>query len=103
MVAQKILVVDDNSINRAILKKILGAEYVVLEAANGEEALTILNHEHCDIAAVLLDIIMPVMDSYQFLTERKKSRILSSIPVIAMTQWEDSSTELKALEYGATD
>ncbi len=103
MVAQKILVVDGNSINRAILKKILGAEYVVLEAANGEEALTILNHEHCDIAAVLLDIIMPVMDGYQFLTERKKSRILSSIPVIAMTQWEDSSTELKALEYGATD
>lgn len=103
MVARKILVVDDNSINRAILKKILGEEYAVLEAANGEEALKILNSEHCDIAAVLLDIVMPVMDGYQFLTERKKSRILSSIPVIAMTQWENSGTELKALEYGATD
>ena len=103
MVGGKILLVDDNSVNRAILKKILGSAYSFLEAENGAEALDIINSECSDVVAVFLDIIMPVMDGYAFLTERKKSPMLSAIPVIAMTQNENFKSELEALSLGATD
>lgn len=103
MVGGKILLVDDNSVNRAILKKILGETYSFLEAEDGASALEIIHREYPDIAAVFLDIIMPVMDGYTFLIERRKSPRLSAIPVIAMTQNENSKAELEALELGATD
>jgi CheY-like chemotaxis protein len=61
-----ILIVDDESMNRFILNKILSANNVqTLEACNGEEALQILSVNNVDI--VLLDLNMPVMDGYMFL------------------------------------
>lgn len=64
---RKVLVVDDNEINRCVLKGILEQDYQIIEAANGREALDILLSDHLSISAVLLDIVMPVMDGYAFL------------------------------------
>ena len=61
-----ILVVEDNEINRMMLRKLLSPEYNVLEAENGKEALAVLEKHKDDIALILLDIIMPVMDGYTF-------------------------------------
>ena len=61
-----ILVVEDQKINRDILSNLLNPEYDVIEAENGSDAVEKL--EHCpEITAILLDLVMPVMDGYQFL------------------------------------
>jgi CheY-like chemotaxis protein len=62
--ARKILIVDDNESNREELREILSENYEVLEAENGQEALTIIKHYFRVISVILLDIDMPVMDGY---------------------------------------
>lgn len=100
---RKILIVDDNEMNRRILKKMLGEEYDVIEAENGKEALEILRRKYKMISAVLLDIIMPVMDGYGVLKQMHANPMLSLIPVIVMTQSNDVGAEIKALTFGAND
>lgn len=99
---KRILVVEDNDFNRELLAEILSQDYQVLQATNGYEALDILE-ENSDIALILLDVVMPVMDGYTFLSRRKESETLSLIPVIVMTQGDSEKDEIEALSAGATD
>ena len=104
MVHQKrILVVEDNELNRAILCEILAEEYGVLEASNGQEALDMLNQSRDSISLILLDVMMPVMDGYTFLKRIREDPELSLIPVIVMTQGSSEEDEVAALANGATD
>ena len=100
---RKILVVEDNEINRMMLSAILSSEYEVLEAENGQAALAVLRKYRDGIALILLDIIMPVMDGYTFLARMQEDPALASIPVIVTTQSDDESDEVTALSHGATD
>ena len=68
---KKVLVVEDNELNRALLSEILSSEYQVLEAENGQVALDILKQHKDSIALILLDVRMPVMDGYTFLDKAK--------------------------------
>ena len=100
---KKILVVEDNAINREMLRAILSAEYEVLEAKNGKEALEVLNEFGENISLILLDIVMPVMDGYTFLSVVKENSAYSAIPVIVTTQSDGESDEVTALSHGAAD
>lgn len=100
---RKILIIEDNEWNRALLAEILSSEYDTLEAENGKAGLEILEKEKEKISLILLDIRMPVMDGYEFLDVVKNSPELAAIPVIVTTQSEGENDELKALEHGATD
>ena len=88
MISQKqILIVEDNEINRMLLGEILSADYQVVEAENGLEALSVLKERGDVISLILLDITMPVMDGY---TATRKIRELErsdakTVPIIAMT------------------
>ncbi|MBC3937908.1 EAL domain-containing protein [Anaerotruncus massiliensis (ex Liu et al. 2021)] len=104
MAAQKtVLVVEDSEINRATLSGILSSEYRVLEAGNGREALGLLELHGEGIALILLDIVMPVMDGYTFLSIVKAHPDYASIPVIVTTQSDSEADEVAALSHGATD
>jgi diguanylate cyclase (GGDEF)-like protein len=98
-----IMVVEDNEINRATLCGLLASEYQILEAENGQEALDILKEKKDDISLILLDIIMPVMDGYTFLSIVKKDADLSTIPIIVTTQSDSDADEVAALTHGAED
>lgn len=100
---EKILVVEDNELNRTMLVEILSGQYATLEAENGQAALDILQTHTDDVALILLDIVMPVMDGYTFLDILKKDSQLSLIPVIIMTQNASEDAEVAALSHGATD
>lgn len=100
---KKILVVEDNQINRMMLCNILSEQYEVLEAENGLEALSVLDTHGEEISIILLDITMPVMDGYEFLSRFKEEPAYSSIPVIVTTQSDAESDEVNALSHGATD
>lgn len=63
---KQILVVEDHEINRAMLRAVLSDTYEVLEAENGQVALDILDKKKEEIALILLDVFMPVLDGYSF-------------------------------------
>ncbi|NCB92127.1 MAG: EAL domain-containing protein [Clostridia bacterium] len=99
---QTILIVEDEAINRRILKKILSDKFLIIEAENGAAAWDILHEKTQDIGAVLLDLIMPVMDGYRLL-EKIRQASMTELPVIVMTGESDVETEKKALDAGAWD
>ena len=96
-----ILVVDDELINREILKNYLCNDYEVLCAANGTEALALM-HEHKDsLSLVLLDLLMPVMSGFEVLKAAKADEELKRIPIIVTTS--EQAAELESLQLGAID
>lgn len=100
---RKVLVVDDNEINRSILASILEDDYQIIEAENGKEALDYLNQEYVAISAVLLDIVMPVMDGYEFLEIVRKDPRFYLLPIIVTTTQDSDDSEITALLKGASD
>ena len=69
---KQILIVEDNKINQEMLRVILEEQYSVIEAENGQKALTLLWKYKNDIALILLDVTMPVMDGYTFRRARPR-------------------------------
>ncbi|MCH1983249.1 EAL domain-containing protein [Ruminococcus sp. OA3] len=100
---RKVLIVEDNQINREILREILSSEYQVLEAEDGQEALSVLQKHRDEISLILLDIVMPVMDGFAFLSYVKNEAAFASIPVIVTTQSNSEEDEVAALSHGAAD
>ncbi len=100
----KVLVVDDDFINRkliqAILKRHSGTIGEVLEAENGSEALSVLR-EHPDIDVILLDILMPILDGKEFLKIFRSEPANSRIPVIVLST--DDTQKSQVLDLGAED
>ncbi|MEG1345326.1 MAG: EAL domain-containing protein, partial [Acidaminococcaceae bacterium] len=99
----KILIVEDNVTNRLLLRKIITNKYEILEATNGQEALDFLMVKNHGIAAVLLDLVMPVMDGYTFLQVVRAKRELAKLPIIVLAASEDNKTEVDVLKMGATE
>ena len=99
---QKILIVDDSEINRAMLKEILGEGYEYLEAENGLRAIEILRRR-TDIALVLLDLIMPEMDGFDVLRVMQCYAWQEEIPVIVISAAEDTRSVERAYDMGVAD
>ena len=96
----KILVVDDESRMRKLVKDFLiRKDYMVLEAANGEEAVDIFI-ENKDIALIILDVMMPKMDGWQAC---KEIRGFSEVPIIMLTAKSDERDELLGFELGVDE
>lgn len=98
-----ILIVEDQQINRKLLKKILHTTYAIQEASNGREAIEILKARSKYISAILLDLVMPTMDGFELLKKLKQNSLYSEIPVIITTLADSNQNEIKALEMGARD
>lgn len=99
---QKILIVDDSEINRAMLKEILGEGYEYLEAENGLRAIEILRRR-TDIALVLLDLIMPEMNGFDVLRVMQCYAWQEEIPVIVISAAEDTRSVERAYDMGVAD
>ncbi len=99
---QQILIVDDEEVNRTILSLMFDAEYDIVEAPNGMDAIDAIEKNQ-DIALILLDVIMPVMDGFGVLDYMKEKELLEKIPVILITSMTPQESEAKAYEYGIAD
>ena len=97
-----ILIVDDVDINREILCEMF-REYNTIQAANGKEAIDIIEANPDGISVVLLDVVMPVMDGVAVLEEMKKRGWLDSIPVLLITGEATTQVERKAYRLGVSD
>src|SRR5512136_3097110 len=94
----RVLVVDDERSIRRFLKASLGGQFVILEAASGEEALSIAASEHPDV--VILDLGLPDMDGVE-VTRRLREWI--QVPIIVVSVREQEKDKIAALDAGADD
>ena len=99
----QILLVDDSAMNRMILTEILGDSYHILEAENGRECMEKLQAEAGNIALVLLDINMPVMDGFEVLKAMNANHTIEDIPVIMISSEDSDATIRRSYELGASD
>lgn len=100
---QKVLIVDDAEMNRAILTAILGNEYEILEAENGRECMQLLQKYRTGISVILLDIVMPVMNGFAVLGEMARQGLIDDIPIIMISSADSDDVIRQAYELGVTD
>ncbi len=100
-VKRRVLVVDDEMINREILGNILHADYDVVYAGNGQQAIDILKSDSGSFSLILLDLLMPVLSGARVLDICRSDPELSGIPIIVMTQEEEA--EVTSIRAGADD
>src|SRR6476659_10033520 len=97
-----ILIVDDERHNRELLEVMLKPEgFILLSAATGEEALTIVARQPPDL--ILLDVMMPGMNGYEVAARIKSDPEAKSIPVIMLTALDDRNARMLGLNAGAED
>ena len=97
-----ILIVDDNEINRDLLRRHLERMgHRVTEAENGREALDLLEKSTFDM--MLLDIMMPVMDGYQVLEHLKSRNLWRDMPVVVVSALNEMEPVIRCIEQGADD
>ena len=92
-----LLVEDDEDVRGALAAFLAGEGYEVVEAAHGKEALAHLRTSR--FCLILLDLMMPVMNGWQFREEQLKDPALAEVPVVVVTA--DNSAARKASEVGA--
>lgn len=96
----KILVVDDESRMRKLVKDFLvRQDYEVIEACDGEEALNIFYREK-DVALIILDVMMPKLNGWEVCREIRES---SKVPIIMLTAKGEESDELNGFELGVDE
>ena len=100
---QQILIADDSAMNRMLLAEILGTDFRILEASNGEECLEQLRHNPGDVALVLLDINMPVLDGFDVLSAMNRDHSIEDIPVIMISSEDSDAAIRRSYELGASD
>ena len=98
---KNILIIDDDKLNLATERRVLSAEYKVIPAMKGTQALAYLQNGDCDI--ILLDINMPEMDGFEVLQKIRQMESCKDIPVIFLTADNDTETETRCFKEGAID
>ena len=96
----KILVVDDESRMRKLIRDFLEREgYQILEAGDGLEAIDVF-YEHKDIALIILDVMMPKLDGWGVCQEIRR---ISEVPIMMLTARSEERDELKGFEMGVDE
>lgn len=103
MERQQILIVDDEEVNRAILSGVYQDEYDILEASNGQEAITHIENADNNIVLILLDIVMPVLNGFGVLEYMREKELIDRIPVILITGESVMDSDDQAYSYGVAD
>ncbi|HWY54814.1 MAG TPA: response regulator [Terriglobales bacterium] len=95
----KILVAEDNAVNRELLRELLEMRgHAVIEACNGEEALRVLEESRPDI--LLLDLGMPVLDGYGTVRRVRANPGFATLPVLAVTAYAMQGDKERILRSG---
>ena len=91
----KILIVDDSFINRELLTEMLEDEYEVITCENGLQALELMEENYNELAIILLDLVMPVLDGVGFLKALQNKPIMKDIPILVISGETNVETEIK--------
>ena len=97
----KVMLIDDDSINRKAVMSMLKDEFEVTAAASGKEAFEMLSKEKTDL--ILLDVYMPEMDGHEVIKTLKANSEYADIPVVFLTSDAEENTEIQGFSEGAID
>jgi two-component system chemotaxis sensor kinase CheA len=98
-----ILIVDDSGTNLFLLQRLLEDEgYSVVITEDSKEGLNYVN-KNTDISLILLDIMMPGIDGFEFMKQLSDKGKLADIPVVMVTARDDRESQKKAVDLGAKD
>lgn len=100
---KKIMIVDDMEMNRVILKGIFDEQFETLEAADGDEAINILESKNDEIALMFLDLQMPKVNGLEVLKYMNETKLINTIPVIMITGESTVESDVSAYELGVSD
>jgi len=95
-----IMIIEDSEIDRKVLSHVLCSNYSIIEAKNGAEALELLKLRKDELSLIILDLMMPVMNGFEFLEKTKEIENFD-IPVVVVTADENVENIYKALDLGA--
>lgn len=98
-----LLLVEDDLEMQAYIQFTLQAYYNIIIAGNGYEGLKVLETKSNQIQLIISDVMMPVMDGYEFLETVKKDERFAAIPIIMLTALSDTKHKLKGLRMGIDD
>ena len=98
---RRVLIVDDEAINRILIGAMLEQTFEVVFAADGKEAMEALLSDDAGFSLILLDLLMPVMDGFEVIRRCKADLHLKSIPIIVMTS--EKTAEVRSIRMGAAD
>ena len=99
---KKILVVDDSETNLLLLRAVLeDAGYEVKLINDSYQAVKYVEEQQPDL--VLLDLLMPGMDGFEFMIQLKEEKTRLSLPIIVVTAYDSRDNTQKAIDLGATD
>ena len=98
-----VLICDDSALNREILSTMLGGEFHLLEAKDGEACIRVLQSEGARISLCLLDIVMPNKDGFDVLAYMNETHLIEEIPVIIITGDDSAVSIRRAYNLGITD
>ena len=97
----RILLVEDNEMNRDMLRRLARRGFEVLLAEDGEEAIAVAGREPLDL--ILMDLSLPVLDGWEATRRLKGAEATAGIPVLALTAHAMSTDRDRALEAGCDD
>ena len=97
-----ILALDDDESIRVILKHIFQEDYIVETRENGNQGLIFLQSGNIP-DLIILDLVMPKVDGFEFLKNKKKSTYFNTVPVIVLSAKENSIEKIKCFKLGADD
>lgn len=100
---KKILIVDDVRLNREILKDILKEEYELALLENGDVAIKYIEEHSDDIAAILLDLYMPVKDGFCVIGEMKRWDLIDKIPILIISSERSVAIEKQCFHLGVSE
>ncbi|MCM1159857.1 MAG: response regulator [Roseburia sp.] len=101
--ADRILIVDDDPVNRKILSKLFSAFYTVIEAEDGHTGMEQILNADSRLCAILLDVMMPGMNGIEVLRHLKELGLLEKIPVFLITADSSAKVMKEAYELGVMD
>jgi len=98
-----ILIVDDSGTNLFLLQRLLEDEgYSVVITEDSKEGLNYVS-KNSDVSLILLDIMMPGLDGFEFMEQLSDNGKLADIPVVMVTARDDGESQKKAVDLGAKD
>lgn len=98
---EKILIIDDESINISLITQVLNEKYELLVSNDSNAGLELAKKEIPSL--ILIDVVMPVLDGYEIAKKLKKDPSTSDIPIIFLTAKSDSDSIVKGFKYDAVD
>lgn len=97
------LIIDDNKMNRDILRLLFEDKYIVMDAESAEDGMDMLEACQGNIDVVLLDLVMPGMTGFELLKKRETMEEFKKVPVIVITSSLNMEDQIQAFELGAND